>query len=522
MKNLKRIMGLLVVPVVAFSFSVNVHAASETPCGTVSDLDSLKTEAAKTTCTEITISNDIIINEDLDITDKHIVIANGVTLTVNAGKTLNLKDYDPSKHSTNTFVTFKTGSELIVDGHVNATIDATKNLSKSIAFQGSDGTMTIRGTVLIDGFKQGGIANFKAVEIYGSDASLTMTNNGYGSNTAAIKVSQGKVIAHDNEVGFTAKLETSNSATVEVTNNSILGINLLDGSELKDATITALNNGKGETTDANRATDIAIQTKTGKVTIDGYANVNAGTIRAYYDKFSSEGPKFSEATVELNGTHARLTYSNLITEDNATNESLTFNPVLGAYKDNGTKTTTVVGDIYGELTIEEGETLIVSENAKISNALVELTGSATVINNSNAPVEVYDEEGHGFTVAANSTKNITIENDEGNTKPESKEFNVYLRIDGEDEAYTVREGATVKDLKDSLTMAGVKFNVLTDKDGKTLSDDTVLVKDMLIIVANKTITEAPKTLDAIAGYAVLALASLGLVGISAKKYLRKN
>ncbi len=94
------------------------------------------------------------------------------------------------------------------------------------------------------------------------------------------------------------------------------------------------------------------------------------------------------------------------------------------------------------------------------------------------------------------------------------QYDIVVEEDGKESTLTTDAGTTLKDLLDNYKGAtGFK-----DKDGKDLDLDTPVQDGMYLVV----VKESPNTLDNILTYISVAVLSLGFVGFTTRKVLKRN
>ncbi len=97
---------------------------------------------------------------------------------------------------------------------------------------------------------------------------------------------------------------------------------------------------------------------------------------------------------------------------------------------------------------------------------------------------------------------------------EKIQYDIVVEEDGKETTLTVDAGTTLADLLENYKDAtGFK-----NKDGKNLDLDTLVEADMHLVV----VKEAPETLDNILTYVGMAIISLGVVGFTTRKALKRN
>ncbi len=489
MKNLKRIASLLVVISSSFVFATNAQAATEV-C-TVSDEDTLATCLTTEGTTTLKVTNDVEITKDTTI--------DGLLITIDAGKKLTVKeditlDYTGVETADVTNITLSgTGSELVVNGTLNA-----KGVASNIAIQASatTGKITIgqKGKLSISNFKRGGIAALSEIVVNGN---LTMTGNGYGSNTAKITVNgTGKVVANQNKVGFTSELITEDGAVVEANNNEVIGINLKGGTDIKSgSSVTATGNGDGS--DTQREGDITIQaTSDNAAKIEEGSNVKAGTIRSYYDKWPESGNEvgYVDAVLQVEGN---------LDVESVNAESLSVKNTEG----NAAPVNANVEINSPEFDITDN-TLVPAEGYKY----ILTYNGAKITNSTDKDISIYPRDSKTpFVVKANTT--------------EAEEYylvNVY--VDGD--LYILGMGQTLNDLiglekyKVKEGYEFVKFVLVSDETREVKEDEFILAEVGIMPLFAQV--SSPQTGDNAIAYLVIGVAGLFSIALASSALVVKN
>ncbi len=470
MKNLKKLFSFVLLALCStFVLVGNVKAE---------DVCDAQDGATFKTCAEVqdnktikVTGTDVKVTESLDITGHLIEIGDTAKLTIDEYVTVTYNG-----------VTGNGITNITLDGNlvVNGTLKLV-GADTNIGIQSTDvakGHIVIgaKGELNISKFKQGGIAKLSDIEVNGS---LVFTENGYGSNTAAITVkSTGSVVASDNKVGFTAKLGTEDGASVTAYNNSMIGMVLVSDSNLAGGKISAYSNG-GD--DSKRDADIAINSTTGhEVKIGANAEVDADSIRTYV----KEDYTVKEGHVEVNGT----------VNGNFDSEKMTLTTT------NSDGKVKLNGDIY----ITEDEYTIPA-NVELVDGRYIISKNTKIINNSSKSVYIYTEDSEtGKEVPAGQTVDletitITVIVSEGE---EEYAANAIV-FKGQTLAETM--GAEYEEVMKAAE-EGYKISFV-DEEGKAITLDTVLTDGMTIKMVIEKI-ENPNTGDNIVLYSVVGLVSL--------------
>ncbi len=388
---------------------------------------------------------------------------------------------------------------IMEGGEVVAPISAKNSAGINVGNQASGGTKAV--------LKGGTVTAYNGVRLYGNgNEGMTVFTMENGTVNA---VGSGVIMSNNNDAknvevylyGGTIKAaDQDGQATV---NGDAVAVNQSQTGKL----VIGKEDGTGPTLIGE--TGVAI--KEGDITIQGGDIKATGTYRAHPTK-NDDGTEDTGAAVSITSTSADSNISVKITGGNITSEN--GNALYEGIAEGRTEVTeSKVSDFAitgGEFTSAEGKDSVVAENYAESF----ISGGTY-----STPVSKYfDDEKVGQSVSGQvgDVHKINAVADNGTVTVNEN------AVAGE----TVTVSATAKD---GYQLTSI---VITDKDGKevTLTDgkftmpasDVTVTATFAAIKTDDTVTEAPKTLDAIVGYAALALASLGLVGVSVKKYLRKN
>lgn len=424
MKEMKKFKGLAALACCTFAFTMSASAdvVKETVEGatgqrcTVSTSADFKAASGDTDCRAIIVApgKKITLEENITVDNKVIYLKDEASIDVTGNEVvLTLQNYVINKtedrlltncpQNTTQFIFGNQASLNVTNG---AGVEA-KNM-EGIVFQEASGAVA---EINIDGEESGilihnstnGIARFTQINVSNGAGLGFQDNSGYGSNTAAITLNDGVLLAERNLVGLTSKLVTTGESIVAVTENQLIGLNLKENSNIGGDTQVAAT-GNNTNNDTERGGDITIfATETEPVVISENAVVVADNVRSYYDKWAVGGPAEVKGALEINGEAARL-----FVESNQKNADGSDNITLkeGYFSDVTKKETIIAGTPALEITVEDGETLVITENTDLTNTTIIAKNGATIQNNTATEITVTTDNGD---VVVETGKDVVIQ-----------------------------------------------------------------------------------------------------------------
>ncbi len=555
--NLKRIMGLLVVSILAFSFGKNVYAtASPVDCSsgnpivttdngsTCYDDLSEAVEALKTSGGTIKVLQSFTLPSPVDITmsdqTKQLTLdLQTYTITGTGARTLNIEKGDVTITGTGKIVNNNTGSNdgtIYIYGEESTpgTTGYTKvKIDTGVTIEGinpvviSTHTYANYGTELtIDGKllnTKKGTADSAALTIHGDIKNASGT-----SNSPKITINGTLESKYDDAPGGGAGIYQAGYAITTISNGSVkgdTGIVIKSGElTLNTATVTATGVGADGQPLGNGyiGTGAAIQIESNtsyagqiKLTIqDSTLHSDDNSAILEYNNGASKVENFTldDVTFEVPEDKDAMTISSessstvtpeehQVTIETPSNGTLTLK-----YKDDASNIPTGSNVLFGDLVEIEAIPKDGYHLAKIS-----ITGNPTVKNNS------FRMPNNAITVSASFVRN--------SSGSSSSDRSVTIEIKDEKiDNYKIGTTTTLQDILDDLKTKYSNIIGFTDGYNNKLDLDTVTYDGMYLIaiLEDETVSESPKTFDAIMTTIGLGLGSLAVISLGTKKYLRKN
>ncbi len=582
MKNLKRISGFLMIAVMSLAFNMTANAEvtrdSNAKICKVTDTTDLTTalgyngSASDAKCEAIEIDGEITIASKVDFGDRTLIIGENGKVTVNGGELVftnttttqfvtgsNMpRNYAIVLKGANSALNITNGGKVNITG--NYTTSSTSNTGGITGYNGSayyQGTVTVsgEGSALNITKMECGMQGLNKLDIK-DNGSVKVTNSmGFGiTGDKDITLNNGNLTVTNGVSGVKGKITSEGDSTITVTGNTSTGITLVGDSNIGGTTKV---NATGNATSSGK--DISLD---GNAIISSSANVTAtkiGSVPGENNKLTvtGAGVVFEYETVdESAGANVDFTQGVVIN-----NNTITVKGDVSANNINVAKGQELVIEEDADATkltisAEEGAILL-NKSAKAVNVKVGDDNLTLVKNNSNTSstvetikitlVDVDGEEIESFEVLkGKALKDIALDeyrdsniikqflmgkktidlNDKTPLNADTKITVVYkdvytvtIEVDGEAEDMGFWEGSTVKDIEEMLSMSGVEFLKITDKDGKELKSDVKLTDGMYVKVVS---IEAVETLDPVMSYVSLGLISLGTLGFTIRKTLKRN
>ncbi len=563
MKNLRKLIGLLVVSV--FALSVNGQTVKAETCDG-NQVASTGENACHATMQDAV--NAVKDNGGTITLLKSTTIDTYLKVDATQNVTLNLNGHDLTGSGDLTIMVFK--GNLNITGTGKVINNNTSSQFGTIGIYGNDADttdfskITIGENVTVEGINP-------VVVMLNQNGTTQLVN--YGSTVDIY----GKLI--NNVLTTTAPAALSIHGNIKNANHAPV-INIHEGAELK----STVEGGAGIYQAGNSKVTVnnaIVEGKTGIVTKAGTLDLEGATVRATGPKAaatpSSNGFNGTGAAIQIESNNGF--YGNVDIKINKGTYESANNSVILEYV-NATDPTKVsaIEVTDGEFTAPDDidvinvsqsfktqefskkfikggefssdvEDFIDTENlgqsesgqvGKLHNIKVEPFENGTVTVNKNAvageKVKIEAEPHDGYQVESIKVSKangalVDLEDDEFEMPDEDvtitvvfakKDITITLEIaDKIDKEYKVKEGTTVEELLNELKKEHKSLTGFTDKDGKEIDLKTTITNGMYLkgVLTNEEITNPPKTADNILKITGLGIIGIGVLIVATKKYL---
>ncbi len=559
-KNLKKIMGLLVVSILALGFKANVYAGT-TSCNnseiakvddstcydSLSDALSSVTSGGKVVLSNSTSTEKIVLN----LTGTVELDLNGKTITGTADRVFEV-----------------TGGELKITNSVEDGTGLIINESSSTAasiYVYTGTKLTVGKKVTIKGINPIMISSKRESDYKNEDTEVTIA--GKLLNTTPQSVTSAALTVF----GKISNSEKAPKITIE--QDAVLSSTVTGGAGI-------FQSGYAKTTIKGKVSgDTGVVIKSGTLTIEGAAEITAdgGYANAVPtgDGFNGTGAAIQIESlnndIEVNITAGKITSTSnsaILEYTNGSdtkvkklevNSSANFSApadkeVMAVSDDLKTDlagsgvTTTVEHKItiptevsHGKVELEEGKnkdkllfgefvTLKVTPDAGYHLGTLKITSDAKPVSAiariaSNDIPYISVSGGYKFRMP-NGDVNVEATFVK-NSSSSSSNYHLKINIKVKDELienYVINNGETLNDILNELKTKYSNMVGFTDSDNNKLELDTVAYDGMYLIAVleDETISESPKTFDAISTIIAISVVSLGAIGFASKKYIKFN
>ncbi len=499
-------LNLMFMALVAMFFAVtSANAASAlTVCSTsVTSTDTLETANGET-CRVIKVTTGFTLDKDVIITNKVLQVADGQTLTVDAGKTLTFKDFALTDGEHDSFaasgievanLVLGNGSTLDVKGKVvlKATDDWNPDYEKGGTFAGKgaagisrttggwNGTVKVEdgGSLEVSGYQRAGIGTIKELEVSGT---VKATGNGNGVMPVTTKVTgTGSLVSSDNKSnGLTTKLTAEEGSDLTVNDNGASGATLEAGSSVSGKFTATGNTGTDLTTKADNGSYAGVGA-TGALTLGAKSDLEVGTL-ANNNSADITVPEGAEFTVDKVSTGSVKTSDSVLVEED--------------YDGKGTQRVTVEESAEEDVTVTVGKTTL-------------------VVNKSEHKVNVYTVDTKTPVVVENTEEGQLVE-----------VVTVTLKFGKTTLVYKVFANQSLSDLKDESIktikgyQADKKYLGIYDESKKEVGMDTKFAKSV-VLTAKYEGEKNPDTGDSVLNFVSLGVVSFTTL-MAAGLFIKKN
>ena len=338
------------------------------------DIETALTSGGSKPCTVIDINSNMTITQAHDFKTAALRI-NNATLTIDGGSLTFAGHTSGKTETTNQTVNASisligTTSGLdIQSGSVTISnaqgygIAIKSSIAGGMAATGGSIKVSGDSSLIIDNLGAAAIKSVSDIEVSGN-ATLQTTNSNSGISTdGTLKIcDNGRVIANGNATGIYAIVETQDNASLEVNDNTRIGLSLKGSSKIGGNSVIAA---RGNGADGDLTIDVEQGGKLPVLTDN--ANVNVGTIKQYTESDGTTKGKKWKINIDSNAVD--LTYDAV--DDNAGVKDT--DGVIRVKNDDGSYTVNVYGTPDGKVVVNNGDTVV---NSTESDVTVNVIGSS--------------------------------------------------------------------------------------------------------------------------------------------------